>query len=90
MSMCPVCWFDGRRLTDEQERLCADALRYRWLRDHALEVALAGPVVCDADKWGELRTQSNGRHITRDGHNLDAEIDAAMLEYQNREHGRAK
>lgn len=82
MGMCSVCWFDGRRLTDEAESLRADAMRYRWLRDYALEVVIEGPIVCSADKWGELRTQSNGMHITRDGHDLDAEIDAAMAKFE--------
>lgn len=58
-----------------------DGMRYRWLRDHALEVLIPGPVVCAADKWGELATVNN-RHITIDGHDLDAEIDAAMNAYE--------
>lgn len=58
-----------------------DGMRYRWLRDHALEVLIPGPVVCAADKWGELATNNN-RHITIDGHDLDAEIDAAMNAYE--------
>jgi Ser-tRNA(Ala) deacylase AlaX len=59
-----------------------DAARYRWLRDHALQVLIEGPVVCAADKWGELATV-NGKHITRDGHDLDAEIDAARAAWES-------
>ena len=70
-----------------QDLRCAidDAMRYRWLRDYALEVVIDGPMVCSADKWGELRTQSNGRHLTRDGHDLDAEIDTARAAYAEAE-----
>jgi hypothetical protein len=65
---------------ENKEELLADAMRYRWLRDYALEVLIPGPVVCGADKWGELATV-NGKHITSDGHDLDAEIDKAMSEF---------
>lgn len=67
-----------------QDLRCAidDAMRYRWLRDHALEVLIEGPVVCSADKWGELATE-NGKHITRDGHDLDAEVDAARAAWES-------
>ena len=72
-------WAQAEERVAELEQ---DARRYRWLRDYCLSVVLPGPIVCDADKWGELHTQSNGRHITREGHDLDAEIDEAIEKYE--------
>lgn len=64
----------------------ADAARYRWLRDDALRLLVSGPICVAADKWGKPLTQHPGNnsehgpalHITLDGKELDAAIDAAM------------
>jgi hypothetical protein len=65
-----------------------DAERYRWLRDDALQLLVSGPICVAADKWGKPLTQHPGNnsengpalHITLDGKELDAAIDAARKE----------
>lgn len=56
-----------------------DVRRYQWLRNESLMRPIAGPIVCAADRLGELMLQPDSdRHITIDGRQLDAAIDAAM------------
>lgn len=56
-----------------------DAGRYRWLRNESLHRLIRGPICIDADTWGEP-VMACGKHITLDGAELDAAIDAAQKE----------
>lgn len=64
----------------------ADAARYRWLRNDALQFLVSGPICVAADKWGTPLTQYPNHDaakgpampITLDGKELDAAIDAVM------------
>lgn len=60
---------ENRQLIAENERLRADAERYRWLRNDAPDTDPTAPIVCIVDE---------GFADMLNGTELDAAIDAAM------------
>lgn len=54
-----------------------DAQRYRWLRNHALDESVRGPICLMADRDGNV-IMRNGTRVELSGDALDKAIDGAM------------
>jgi hypothetical protein len=70
------------RLTAENEALRADAERYRWLRDEALNTDTSVPMITMIDRRGRAWTDDEGGAELLTGAEADETIDAAMAEGQ--------